>query len=557
MRMMDQGLVLGADGYFVRGGKRVVPVGVNYWPGSCGVDMWQAWPEDEIRRDLDTVKTLGLNCVRFFLRWPEFEPVAGQYEATALARLDRLMGFFRERDLLAQPSLIVGGMSGGRFWPEWKGQRNVFSDPFMIERSAALAGKAASVLAPYHPWMAGIDYGNELDGLEPAEPSQVRHWCQALAHAIRAAYPRALLVAGVSGGPINNDSGWRYSDDLGTDFHSFHCYPVPHWKGVRFDGLRDPFAQRFLPHGVSAIRTHGPVMVQEFGTLITGAPAPQEAYLRAVLPACWEAGANGFLWWCLKDIRSRAWNYVRCGMESTLGLVDEQGCVKPGLQPFIEFARQVQAMPAPERCAPVALYWPKHYYQRENPTGVCNDIRSVHMRHIAAYHALRLGHVACGHVRGGQPFPAHVRTIVMAGCHMDADETAAMADWVEQGGRLLWHAPFWGEWGPDQTRLLGARPADFRVSRKCRVNAFGEDWEFEFWHTPEECRLELNASSAVPEACDETGFPMVWRHDLGRGRVLYGLASVEEAILNKSMDLPARDRWAAWYTGALALLDRQ
>jgi hypothetical protein len=394
-----------------------------------------------------------------------------------------------------------------------------------------------------------------LDGLEPAEPSQVRHWCQSVARAVRAAYPQALLVSGVSGGPVTNDCGWRYEDDLGTDFHSFHCYPVPHWQGLRFDGLGDPLAHALLPHGVSAIRPHGAVMVQEFGTLITGGAAPQEAYLRAVLPSAWQAGANGFLWWCLRDIRSRAYNYIRASMEGTLGLVDEESRVKPGLQPFIDFARDVQQAPAPDLKRPVALYWPKQYYNRENPSSVGNDPRSVHNRKLAAFHAMAQSGIQCGHVRGGQPFPAHVRTIVVAGCHLDANEAVALTDWVERGGRLVWHAPFWNEWGPDQARLLGARPADFRMQRKCQMQAFGAAWDFESWHTPEECRLELNPNGAVAVAADDTGFPMLWRHDLGAGRVVFCLASVEEAMLNALMEPVARDRWSRWYAGVLALLE--
>ena len=160
-----------------------------------------------------------------------------------------------------------------------------------------------------------------------------------------------------------------------------------------------------------------------------------------------------------------------------------------------------------------------------------------------------------GHVRGGQPFPNHVRTILIAGCHLDADEIVALTTWVERGGRLLWHCPYWNEWGPDQAKLLGARPADFRLQRKCQVDAFGATWRFEPWHTPEECRLELNPSGATPIGRDETDFPLVWRHDLGDGRVVFCLASVEEAILNSLADCAARDRWAGWYAGALAVLE--
>ena len=36
-----EGLTLNSEGYFALDGARFVPVGVNYWPGSCGIEMWQ------------------------------------------------------------------------------------------------------------------------------------------------------------------------------------------------------------------------------------------------------------------------------------------------------------------------------------------------------------------------------------------------------------------------------------------------------------------------------------------------------------------------------------
>jgi hypothetical protein len=145
-----RGMFLESDGYWRLDGKRFVPVGVNYWPGSCGVEMWQAWPEDEIRHDLEVIRSLGLNSIRFFLRWQDFEPAPGTYAPEMLERLAQFLAWCCERKLYAQPSLFVGWMSGGIFWPEWKGQRNLFADPWMVERSTAFARRAAEVIAPFH-----------------------------------------------------------------------------------------------------------------------------------------------------------------------------------------------------------------------------------------------------------------------------------------------------------------------------------------------------------------------------------------------------------------------
>ena len=156
------GLVVDGDGYFAVDGTRFVPVGVNYWPGSCGVEMWVRWPVDEIRHDLEVLRSLGLNSIRFFLRWQDFEPQPGDYQAEMYNRLAQFLGWCAERGLYAQPSLFVGWMSGGTFWPEWKAGRNLFADPFMVERSVAFARRAAQVIATFDGHLLGIDQGNEI-----------------------------------------------------------------------------------------------------------------------------------------------------------------------------------------------------------------------------------------------------------------------------------------------------------------------------------------------------------------------------------------------------------
>lgn len=293
------GLILGSDGYFALNDRRFVPVGVNYWPASCGVEMWVRWPEAEMQHDLDVVQRVGLNAVRFFLRWQDFEPRAGQYEPVMWRRLEQFLGWCRQRGLWAHPSLFVGWMSGGVFWPRWKGQRNLFADPQMVERAAAFARQAAIIIAPFHAGVLGIDQGNELCCLPDSAvaPSQaVMAWCRTINGAIRSVYPHALIISGNEQNQIVSDVGWRFGGQPGCDLYSMHGYPVPAWHSVGFDGMTDPLCQSLLPFYVQIARAFGAVMAQEFGTIITFGCEQQDAYLRAILPACWQAGANGFLW---------------------------------------------------------------------------------------------------------------------------------------------------------------------------------------------------------------------------------------------------------------------
>jgi hypothetical protein len=544
---------LSADGYFLRGGKRFVPVGANYWPGSCGVEMWPAWPEDELRRDLDTLAKHGLNCVRFFLRWQDFEPAAGHYDETMFARLAQYMRWCGERGVLAHPSLFVGFMSGGIFWPKWREERNVFSDSFMVERAAAFAHKAATVLAPLRAHVLALDQGNELCCLSDswqARPSAVRNWCATVNAAVRRAWPEVLIVSGNEQNQLLGDSGWRFGQQPGTDFYSMHGYPVPNWHSLPFDGMTDPLCQSLLPFYTRIARSFGPVMLQEFGTILTRGREQQEQYLRALLPACWDAGANGFLWWCLRDITAKVHPYLRCGFEGYLGLVDAQDRVKPGLEFFFQFAREVQTRPAPKAVpGAIGIYFPQHYYTREEQANPGNEPRTLSRWLCSANFLLRqLGHETRV-VRGDGPLDPALGVLLIPGAIPASDEAERLAAWVAAGGQLIWHGPAGTCWGPEYTRLLGARPVDYRAPRAAKVEAFGRTWTFT--RHPQNARLEIALESARVTAKDDLGLPVLLEHALGKGRVVYALPLVEDEFAAVSNDREARAVWTKWYEGAL------
>jgi hypothetical protein len=146
-----------------------------------------------------------------------------------------------------------------------------------------------------------------------------------------------VVMSGLDHQAVCGDRGWRLDNQAGCDCLSVHGYPVATF------GARQ-----------------------------------QNTYLRAVLNGTRDAGANGWLWWCLRDIRADAHPYVRNGMDRTLGLVDAAGRVKAGLDYFLEFAASVQAgKPAPADTDPIGLYWPRHPYatgDEANPGNRAEDV---------------------------------------------------------------------------------------------------------------------------------------------------------------------------------------
>lgn len=549
----DTHLSLDPDGYFSLNGRRFVPVGVNYWPGSCGVEMWQAWPAAEMQHDLDVIQGLGLNTVRFFLRWQDFEPQPGTFKTVMFERLAEFLGWCGERGLWAHPSLFVGWMSGGVFWPAWKEERNLFADPWMVERSVQFAHKAALIVRPFQEHVLAIDQGNEICCLPDnaaTSPDAVIAWCKVVNEAVHSACPGCLLVSGNDQNQIVGDVGWRLGDQPGTDLYSMHGYPVPSWHSVGFDGMTDPLCQSLLPFYTQIARAFGPVMVQEFGTIVTFGRQQQDRYLRAILPACWEAGGNGFLWWCLRDVTAHVHPYLKNRFESTLGLVDAQDRVKPGLEYWIEFARSLADRPLPQPAADaIGLYWPKHYYGRDVPLNPGNAPHRLSRWLVMANWMLRQLGYPTRIVRGDRPLPADLHTLVIPGAMLDTFEVEEVEAWVRAGHTLIWHGPDPVNWGTETVRLLGGKPVDYRAPRPVQVNAFGQTWALDTY--PRHMRVEVVPDGAAVLASDEDGLPVALVNRVGSGMVKYALPIVEESIAALAADRLARDRWIKWYEGML------
>lgn len=537
---------------FVDGGRPFVPAGVNYWPGSCGVEMWAAWPEAEIRADLALVRGLGLDTVRFFLRWQDFEPEEGVHAVAMFARLDRLLGWCGELGLRAHPSLFVGFMSGGVFWPAWKRGRNLFSDPAMLARCAAFAAAAARIIARHREHILAVDLGNEMNCLgdaHAASPAENAHWFAQVTAAVRGVDPDLLIVSGNDQNQVMSDVH-RFDRQVGTDFLSMHGYPVPDWHAVPFDGMADPLAPDLLPCYCAAARSFAPVMLQEFGTILTVDAQRQHGYLAAMLPAARAAGANGFLWWCLRDIPALIHPYTRVGMEAHLGLVDAQGRPKPGVEPFLGFARGLDPLAAPPS-AGLALAWPRHWWHRDEPANPGNHPGACARRLALAFHHVKAVAGQPEVVRLERGVPAHVRILAVAGMALDHADQRVLLDWVRGGGRLLWHAPAAMQWGDPQSELIGARPIDYRARRAVSVQAFGEGWDFP---EPAGQRPEVRIDAAAVVARDEDGLPAVGLNRVGAGLVAWALPPVEEAVAAVGPRPALRARWRGWYRGMLGLL---
>ena len=54
-------------------------VGTNYWASHAGTAMWSDWRPDVVERDLQALAEAGLQILRVFLLWPDFQPLTQLY----------------------------------------------------------------------------------------------------------------------------------------------------------------------------------------------------------------------------------------------------------------------------------------------------------------------------------------------------------------------------------------------------------------------------------------------------------------------------------------------
>jgi len=274
-------------------------LGVNYWPRRSAMAMWRRFDAGEIREDFTRIAGLGLDTVRFFLRWDDFQPRADEIDPTMLARLEAVADIAAETGLSTMPTLFTGHMSGVNWLPVWS------LDPRTPHgRFRTLAGDVES---PYgigdfytgsllevqllfahcvgrrlhaHPAVFAWDLGNEFSNLrEPASERDAAEWSRRLTAALEEA-SAIPVTAGTHGEDLTRDRNIRLSSLCPPfAFATMHGYSV--YSAFARSRL-DPEVVPFLAL-LAASFSHKPVLFTEFGNP-TCPPGKLSPYERVAMP---------------------------------------------------------------------------------------------------------------------------------------------------------------------------------------------------------------------------------------------------------------------------------
>ena len=242
-------------------------LGVNYWPRKSGVKMWRDFDEKEIDAEFAQIRELGMDTVRVFPLWDDFQPIyelpnaqnrprgigmrhdwnmtpvqnPEMVDVKMLERFDRVVELAGKHNLKLIVALLTAWMSGTLFNPSWKGGRNLFSHPFMLKYQMLYCRAFARRYAG-RPEILAWEYGNEQNCTdECGSPETAWVWLHALAAELRLHDPQTPVASGMHGlvNIASEKHPWGIEDNAdAVDLLTTHPYP-PFTQGCFMESPTD------------------------------------------------------------------------------------------------------------------------------------------------------------------------------------------------------------------------------------------------------------------------------------------------------------------------------
>jgi endo-1,4-beta-mannosidase len=338
---------------------------------------WSSFDDAEVAEDFARISTSGMDSIRLFLLWEDFQPQYDRVDTEMLRRLVRVADIAADTGLSIMPTLFTGHMSGVNWIPGWalggqdrddrfrvvsagavtgNGLRNWYADSEIALSQALLARDAAAALAG-HGALWAWDLGNENSNcVRPPDRADASRWLAQISEAIRSADDAARITIGLHMEDLQEgrNLGPREAADV-CDFLTMHGYPIyATWAESGTDEHVVPFLAR-LTRWLGDGRD---VLFSEFGlpTLQRGSPDPELArdpasmlvdeeeaarYTGRVLVALHRAGCIGAMVWCYTDYASDIWSAPPMDEalhERSFGLWRADGSAKPAVSTVAAFA---------------------------------------------------------------------------------------------------------------------------------------------------------------------------------------------------------------------------
>ena len=353
-------------------------IGVNYWPARTAMGWWSQFDRAEVAADFARIAGSGLDSVRVFVTWEDFQPAPDAVDRAMVERLVTVADLAGELGLSLVPTLFTGHMSGVNWIPAWvlggsdgdvrfrvvsagavveSGLQNWYAEPAVADAQALLASEVAAALAG-HDALWAWDLGNENSNcVVPPSRDAARAWLARIGAAILAADDTALVTVGLHMEDIEEDRllGPRDASEA-CDFLSMHGYPIyADWA----EGPTDDQLLPFLARMTRWLGDEREILFSEFGlpTYRRGDPMGERArrrspmllieedaaatYTARALESLRRAGCLGAMLWCYSDYDPALWERPPLDLaphERSFGLWRADGSAKPSVAAVAAFA---------------------------------------------------------------------------------------------------------------------------------------------------------------------------------------------------------------------------
>lgn len=348
-------------------------IGCNYWASGAGTEMWREWNENAVREDLGVLAANGVEFMRVFPNWRDFQPVipvlghganvveyrlegdrrpenAEYLDEVMLARFGTFCDLCREHGIKLIVGLLTGWMSGRVFIPSALLGKNLYTDPTALLFEQRLIRGMVTRFRE-HEAIYAWDLGNECNcfGTVPDEEAAT-NWSITIANGIRAYDPTRPIVSGMHSLVAGKDNGkWTIAGQAeACDILTTH--PYPYW--VKFAGKDTIASFRTAMHATCENKLYSdignrPCLVEEIGTMGPMICDDNRAadFMRLNLLSNWAHGAVGVMWWCANEQTELTTDpYTRQMGEVELGMRYADGSPKPVLTETGRIAKALHAL---------------------------------------------------------------------------------------------------------------------------------------------------------------------------------------------------------------------
>ncbi len=356
-------------------------LGVNYWPRRKAMYWWSNFDAGEVREEFSVIREIGMNVVRLFLLWDDFQPDPDSVSKEAMDHLVTVADIAGENQLGLDVTFFTGHMSGPNWSPRWllggelpfkggnefirdivsggkpvpQGYYNMFHHTEAIHAERLLLQTVVGTLKDHNAiWMWNL--ANEPDLFAwPLTSDEGAAWVKQMVDLIKSIDPNHPVTIGLHGDGLHRDNGLRIDKVYkNTDVAVMHSYPMyTPWARKPLDADFVPFtcgctAQPGEPsHTMTWTETNGREREQ-----FMASEEDFAEFIRLTLPKLQESGATGAMLWCYADYVPELWDLPPCNNsrhERFFGLVRPDGSLKPHAKVIQEFAAtQPQVKPIPD-----------------------------------------------------------------------------------------------------------------------------------------------------------------------------------------------------------------